>query len=126
MKGVVFVLDEICLDSLYLCILYVASHMVLAHQITLASSFELVSEKLLQKNQNEAPNWIKQKVDKIQCKLNENKFSYRAIRLEKQEGLLDEYDVKSDISMLMNTHANAKVRDLPQSEFVDSIFYKEN
>ena len=98
--------------------------MVLTHHITLASAFELVSDKLLQNSNNDAPNWINQKVNQIQCKLNETKFSYRAIRLEKQEGLLDEYDVKSDISMLMNTHANSKVRDPPQSEFVESIFYK--
>ena len=43
MEGVAFILDEPDPNSLYLCILYIACHMVLTHHLTLASAFELVS-----------------------------------------------------------------------------------
>ena len=42
-EGVVFVLDGAEPSGLYLCILYIACHMVLTHHITLAGAFELVS-----------------------------------------------------------------------------------
>lgn len=110
MEGVAFVLDEPGPDSLHLCILYIASHMVLTHHLTLASAFELVAAQLLTNDRNEAaeaPEWLREKVYQIQCKLNDAKFPYRMIRIEKHAGLLAEYDVRAEIAMLMNTHANA-------------------
>ena len=47
MEGVVFVLDELTLDTLYLCILYISCHLVLEHHTTLATAFELVSARLI-------------------------------------------------------------------------------
>ena len=108
MEGVVFVLDELTSDTLYLSILYISCHLVLQHHTTLTTAFELVSARLLPDcESHEAPDWLKLKVDKIQWRLNENKFAYRVIRLEKYEGLRDQYGIKSEISTMMNTHANA-------------------
>ena len=62
------------------------------------------------------------KVAQIQRRLNENRFAYRVIRLERYDGTQDKFDSKSEIATLMNTHANAQVRDERQSEFMGSIF----
>ena len=67
MEGVVFILDELTLDTLYLCILYISCHLVLEHHTTLATAFELVSARLLPDCESHgAPDWLKLKVEIIQ------------------------------------------------------------